>query len=58
MSEQRVREVSAALVANEVAIEDSSSVRLSPAWDVLTGPSAFSPLAAELVAAEAGAGSS
>jgi hypothetical protein len=43
LTEQRVREVCAALVANEVAVEDWSGVRLSPAWDALTGPSALSP---------------
>jgi SAM-dependent methyltransferase len=55
LTEERVRDVCAALVANEVAVEDSSGVRLSPAWDVLTGPSAFSPLASALVAAEVSA---
>lgn len=52
---QRVREVCAALVANDVLAPNGDGVRLTPAWDVLTGPSAFSPLASALVAAEASA---
>ncbi|HWI34467.1 MAG TPA: class I SAM-dependent methyltransferase [Lapillicoccus sp.] len=55
LTEQRVRDVCAALVANQVAVEDASGFRLSPAWDVLTGPSAVSPLASALAAAEVSA---
>ena len=52
LTEQRVRDVCAALVANQVVVEDSSGVRLRQAWDVLTGPSVLSPFASALVAAE------
>ncbi len=48
LSEPRVRDVCAALIANEVAVSDGSGVRLTAAWAALTGPAAFAPLASAL----------
>jgi hypothetical protein len=48
LSEPRVRDVCAALVANEVAELDGPVVRLTPAWAALSGPAAFAPLGAAL----------
>ncbi|MEP6650538.1 MAG: class I SAM-dependent methyltransferase, partial [Lapillicoccus sp.] len=55
LSESRVRGVCDALVANEVVERVGPGLRLTPAWGVLTGPTAFSALGPGLRAAEAGA---
>jgi ubiquinone/menaquinone biosynthesis C-methylase UbiE len=55
LTEERVRGVCTALVASGVAVGEGSGVRLSPEWDVLTSPSAFSPLGSVLAAADIGA---
>src|SRR3954468_19233125 len=55
LSEQRVRDVCAALVANEVAELDGSLVRLTPAWAALSGPAAFAPLGSALRVGDVGA---
>ncbi len=55
LSEQRVRDVCAALVANEVAELDGSGVRLTPAWAALTGPAALAPLGTALRLGDVGA---
>lgn len=55
LSEDRVRDVCAALIANDVAESDGSGVRLTPAWAALTGPAAFAPLASALRLGDVGA---
>ena len=55
LSEPRVRDICAALVANDVAEPEGFALRLTPAWTALTGPAAFAPLASALRLGDAGA---
>src|SRR6478735_3175662 len=55
LSEPRVRDICAALVANDVAEPEGFAVRLTPAWTALTGPAAFAPLASALRLGDVGA---
>lgn len=50
LAPQRVRDVVRALVVNDVLEEDGDALRLAPAWQVLTGRTAFAPLTETLAA--------